>query len=204
MADEPRYRFLSGGRVPPAVAPNPLSVCGTPLTALGVRSRAHEMDGRGTPAPGHPPGSAPAAGAISAVAGLTLDAAAVRATELGAAHDFFGHDLHLLFGWQPAGAITDMAVLQYRRPEDARRPEEAHIERLQLLVQGLQLADAPSGVRDLVSDQVPQMVALRADVCGRTGEKLAHLPQGETQSLGAKEELQPPDNLHAVQPIAGV
>lgn len=170
-----------------------------------MRSRVPEEDGQGTAparefdASGHRAASASvAAGAFRAVARLTLGAAAVWAASLAATRDFLGHDLHLLFCRQPTGAIAHVTALR------SGRPEEAYVERLQLLIQGPQLGDAPAGVRDLVSDQVPQTVALRTGIRAWADEKLTYLLQGEAQSLGAKEELQPPNSLWAVYAVASL
>lgn len=206
LAEVERYRFTYRAVVP--LAASRRSFSGLRHAAgwrADVRFEAPEEDGRGTAqapefdASGHSGVSVfAAAGAFRAVARLTLDAATAWAANLAATRDLLGHDLHLLICWQPAGAIADVAALW------SRRPEEAHVERLQLLVQGLQLGDAPSGIGDFVSDQVPQLAALRAGIRAGAGEKLSHFLQGEAQSLGSKQELQPPNDLWAVYAVASL
>ena len=139
-----------------------------------------------------------AARTLRTVAWLTLDAGTARAAQLPAARDFFGHDFHLLFCGQPAGAIAEVATV------GSQAPEESDVERLQLLIQDSELCDAPSGVRDFVSDQVPETVAFRTSVYAPAGQQITHLLQRDAERLRAKEELKPANGIRAVHAVAGV
>jgi hypothetical protein len=139
-----------------------------------------------------------AARTLRTVARLTLGASTARAAELPATRDLFGHDFHLLFCGQPAGAIAEVAALA------SRAPDESDVERLQLQILGGELCDAPSGVRDLVSDQMSETVAFRTSVLARASQQLTHLLQREAECLCAQEELKPANGIRAVHAVAGI
>jgi ParB-like nuclease domain len=147
---------------------------------------------------GRPLMSGLAAGTVRAVARLAPDASTVRAAQLSATRDLFGHHLHLLFCREPAGAIPEVAAL------GAGHSEEPHIQRLQLSPQSLELFDLPSRRRDLVCDEVPDAVAFVTGIGVRAGQELPDLSQRQAKSFGPLEELEASDRLHAVDPVASL
>jgi hypothetical protein len=142
--------------------------------------------------------SALAAGTFRAVAGLALDACALRAAELAAARHLFGHRVHLLVGGQPAGTVPDVPAL---RPW---RGEQPYVERLQLLVESLEFGDSRSGARDLVGDHVPEASPLGYDVSTWVGQELADLAQSEAEALGSLDEAERSECLRSVHAVAGL
>jgi hypothetical protein len=158
----------------------------------------HQAETAAEQTPSEAPASALAAWTFRAVAGLALDACALRAAELAAAGDLLGHRVHLLVGGQPAGTVPDVPAL---RP---RRAEQPHVERLQLLVEGLEFGDSRSGARDLVGDQVAEAGSLSSDVSTRVGQELADLAQSEAEALGSLDELEASECLRSVQAVAGL
>jgi len=142
--------------------------------------------------------SAVAARTLGTVAGLTAGTCALWTAQLSAALNFFGHRLHLLLCGKPASAIAEVPALR------SRRPEQAHIERLQFVFQRLQLSDSPSGVRDLVSDQVTKAATLGVYVDIRAAQELMDLMQGQTQPLGPLNELDSTKRLAPIDAIAGL
>ena len=147
-------------------------------------------------AAGRPHESGSATGTVRAVARLAPDTSTVRAAQLSATRDLFGHHLDLLFCREPVGAIPEVAAL------GAGHPEEPHIQRLELSPQSLELLDLPSRCRDLVCDEVPDAVAFVTGIGVRAGQELPDLSQRKAKSFGPLEELEASDRLQAVDPVA--
>ncbi len=146
---------------------------------------------------GRPLMSGLAAWTVRAVARLVPDTSTVRAAQLSATRDLFGHHLDLLFCREP-GAIPEVAAL------GAGHPEESHIQRLELSPQILELFDLPSRGRDLVCDEVPDAVAFVTGIGVRASQELPDLSQRKAKSFGPLEELEASDRLQAVDPVASL
>lgn len=97
------------------------------------------------------------AGAVRTVAGFAVRASTARAAQLFATRNLFGHHVHLLFGGQPAGAVSDVPAVR------SRRPEQPHVEGPQLPFESCQLRDPLPRLGQL--DQMAQTIALGSDIC---------------------------------------
>src|SRR5215831_8277660 len=135
------------------------------------------------------------AGAVGTVARLAASTGTARAAQLSTARNLFGHHVHLLFGGQPAGAVPDVPTVR------SRCPEQTNVEGLQLPFESCQLRDPSPRLGQLVHDQMPKTIAHGSDICARAAYELAHLADGEAQSLRPLDEPEPVDRRLTVDPV---
>jgi hypothetical protein len=135
------------------------------------------------------------AGAVRTVARFAVRASTARAAQLSATRNLFGHHVHLLFGGQPAGAVSDVPAVR------SRRPEQPHVEGPQLPFESRQLRDPLPRLGQLVRDQMAQTIALGSDICMWAGHEFAYLPHRKAQSLRPLDKLEAVDRRPTVDPV---